>query len=70
MLINRLLTKSQLIEGIVGSILFPLLTYLTKIEGYKGVLSIIFTWFLIWCLRKIFVNLFIIYNDNINIKLD
>ena len=53
-----IMTQSELIEGIVASITFPLIGYFLKEQNFTGAYLTMITWFLVWVARKTSVHLY------------
>lgn len=57
-----LLSDINILEGVVASVTFPLLIYLTRFHYKLGLFwSSSISWFITWVFRKVSVNLFKFY---------
>lgn len=65
-----LINDVQLLEGIIGSIIMPLLIVLFRyLEGMSFVYSSILAFLFTWIARKVVINNYIQYKKNRNYKI-
>lgn len=71
MLPFQIISNSQLVEGFVGCISFPIMLRILQKEGLTGILLSMIAWFIAWVIRKLCVNAYQYYyssSEYTNIK--
>lgn len=65
-----ILTDVNVVEGIVASVMFPLLIYITRRYNFGIILSSSVSWFITWVFRKASVNIYEKYktDNKLNVK--
>ena len=53
-----ILTDVNVVEGVVASIMFPLLIYITRRYNFGIITSSAVSWFITWVFRKASVNIY------------